>query len=147
MAFSPRETGLILAGAVGLSALAAWQYLWLPLQDRMGQAEAALQTVDALAIRVAQLQALDPAPAQIAPTEPLLDRVSRIADEHNLALRQLIPEQGGLRVRLENVPFDLALAWLEALTTMAAVAIDSAGLQRQPEPGKVSIQLLLRDAT
>jgi general secretion pathway protein M len=74
----------------------------------------------------------------------LMALVTRSAGESGLALQRFEPSgEDAIRVWLEQVPFSNVAGWLETLNTENGVEIDQASMDRQDEPGLVSVRLTL----
>jgi general secretion pathway protein M len=74
----------------------------------------------------------------------LMALVTRTAGESGLVLQRFEPSgDDAIRVWLEKVPFGQVAGWLETLNTMNGVQIDQASMDRQNEPGLVSVRLTL----
>ena len=61
----------------------------------------------------------------------------------SLSSSQATPDKG-LRIRLENVPFDALVAWLARLSQSHGVRVESAEIEAAGEPGLVNAGLLLK---
>ena len=74
----------------------------------------------------------------------LMALVTRTAGESGLALQRFEPSgDDSIRVWLENVPFSQVSGWLETLNTRNGVEIEQASMDRQSDPGVVSVRLTL----
>jgi general secretion pathway protein M len=74
----------------------------------------------------------------------LMALVTRSAGETGLALQRFEPSgDDSIRVWLEKVPFSQVSGWLETLSTDNGVEIEQASMDRQNEPGLVSVRLTL----
>jgi general secretion pathway protein M len=70
--------------------------------------------------------------------------VTRTAGESGLTLQRFEPSgDDAIRVWLEQVPFGQVASWLEMLNTDNGVEIEQASMDRQDEPGLVSVRLTL----
>lgn len=74
----------------------------------------------------------------------LMAVVTRSAGESRLALQRFEPSgEDSIRVWLEQVPFSQVAGWLETLREENGVEIEQASMDRQNEPGLVSVRLTL----
>lgn len=74
----------------------------------------------------------------------LMALVTRTAGESGLSLQRFEPSgDDAIRVWLEKVPFGQVASWLEILNTNNGVEIEQASMDRQNEPGLVSVRLTL----
>jgi general secretion pathway protein M len=70
--------------------------------------------------------------------------VTRTARESGLTLQRFEPSgDDSIRVWLEKVPFSQVSGWLETLNIDNGVEIEQASMDRQNEPGFVSVRLTL----
>ena len=74
----------------------------------------------------------------------LMALVTRTAGESGLALQRFEPSgEDAIRVWIDGVPFSQVASWLEMLGTNNGVEIEQASMDRQSEPGRVSVRLTL----
>ena len=74
----------------------------------------------------------------------LMALVTRSASESGLALQRFEPSgDDAIRLWLDQVPFSQVAGWLEKLHTDNGVEIEQASMDRQNEPGMVSVRLTL----
>lgn len=74
----------------------------------------------------------------------LMALVTRSASESGLALQRFEPSgDDAIRVWLDKVPFGQVAGWLETLNVNNGVEIEQASMDRQNEPGLVSVRLTL----
>lgn len=74
----------------------------------------------------------------------LMALVTRTAGESGLTLQRFEPSgDDAIRVWMEKVPFGQVASWLETLNTDNGVEIEQASMDRQNEPGLVSVRLTL----
>lgn len=74
----------------------------------------------------------------------LMALVTRSAGESGLTLQRFEPSgNNAIRVWLEKVPFGQVASWLEMLNIDNGVEIEQASMDRQNEPGLVSVRLTL----
>ncbi|WP_421842519.1 type II secretion system protein GspM [Marinobacter algicola] len=74
----------------------------------------------------------------------LMALVTRSASEAGLSLQRFEPSgEDAIRVWLEGAPFTEVASWLERLNTGHGVEIDQASMDRQNDPGIVSVRLTL----
>lgn len=74
----------------------------------------------------------------------LMALVTRSAGESGLSLQRFEPSgNDAIRVWLDGVPFGQVASWLEILNQDNGVEIEQASMDRQNEPGRVSVRLTL----
>ena len=74
----------------------------------------------------------------------LMALVTQTAGESGLSLQRFEPSgDDAIRVWLEKVPFGQVASWLEMLNIDNGVEIEQASMDRQNEPGLVSVRLTL----
>lgn len=74
----------------------------------------------------------------------LMALVTRTAGESGLSLQRFEPTgENAIRVWLEKAPFSEVAGWLETLSVENGVEIEQASMDRQSEPGLVSVRLTL----
>ncbi|MDI9245301.1 type II secretion system protein M [Marinobacter sp. CHS3-4] len=74
----------------------------------------------------------------------LMALVTRTAGDSGLALQRFEPSgDDAIRVWLDQVPFSQVAGWLEQLNIDNGVEIEQASMDRQDEPGMVSVRLTL----
>ncbi|MDL0433505.1 type II secretion system protein M [Marinobacter sp. TBZ242] len=74
----------------------------------------------------------------------LMSLVTRTASEAGLSLQRFEPSgNNAIRVWLEGAPFTEVASWLEQLNVGHGVQIDQASMDRQSDPGMVSVRLTL----
>lgn len=59
------------------------------------------------------------------------------------ALKQLSPNGGKVRVRLEGAGFDAMLQWLGELSEKQGIGVDTLNMERLPDPGRVNATVVL----
>jgi len=74
----------------------------------------------------------------------IVDRSARAAGLGDALTRNQPVGEDGIRVRLENAPFESVARWLETIDTTAGLAIESATFDRTAAVGRVNAGLVLR---
>ena len=123
----------------------------LPLNRNIAQARQRITTKqgDLAFIQEAtpQLAAAGPGTGEAATGESLVVLIDTSARESGIG-KSLSSSQAtadkGLRIRLENVPFDALVAWLARLTQSHGVRVESAEIEAAGEPGLVNAGLFLK---
>ncbi len=143
----------VLAIAVFLGVL--YFAIWRPVAGFHDQAVSARANAEEL---LAWMQANEPALDRLAASDgsssssanapedgrALMALVTRSAGESGLSLQRFEPSgSDAIRVWLEDVPFAEVAAWLEGLNSDHGVVIDQAAMDKQDEPGIVSVRLTL----
>ena len=123
----------------------------LPLNRNIAQARQRITTKqgDLAFIQEAtpQLAAAGPGSGEAATGESLVVLIDTSARESGIG-KSLSSSQAtadkGLRIRLENVPFDALVAWLARLTQSHGVRVETAEIEAAGEPGLVNAGLFLK---
>ena len=123
----------------------------LPLNRNIAQARQRITTKqgDLAFIQDAapQLAAAGPGTGEAATGESLVVLIDTSARESGIG-KSLSSSQAtadkGLRIRLENVPFDALVAWLARLSQSHGVRVETAEIEAAGEPGLVNAGLLLK---
>jgi general secretion pathway protein M len=123
----------------------------LPLNRNIAQARQRITTKqgDLAFIQEAtpQLAAAGPGTGEVATGESLVVLIDTSARESGIG-KSLSSSQAtadkGLRIRLENVPFDALVAWLARLTQSHGVRVETAEIEAAGEPGLVNAGLFLK---
>jgi general secretion pathway protein M len=151
---APRERLLVLvAGAFAIFALVYGLGLQ-PLYSARGRAAAEVEAQRSLLTDIEQVArrigpqgaASSPVPANGESLVVLIDRLTR---ERGLGtyLKRNQPEgAAGVRLRLENVPFDELTSWLAEVQMRHGLAATSASFDPSGEPGRVNSNLVLERA-
>lgn len=138
----------LLAGVLALFVL--YQALWHPLaaanQRLENQNAAAQKSLAAVTQMAAQLHALQQANTQAtsAQNENLTQLVDRTVAANNLRMSRFQPgSNGDVQVRLDNMPFDQVLRWLNELESAQAVTIRELVIAPGSATGLVSVSARL----
>jgi len=123
----------------------------LPLNRNIAQARQRIATKqgDLAFIQDAtpQLAAAGPGSGEAATGESLVVLIDSSARESGIG-KSLSSSQAtadkGLRIRLDNVPFDALVAWLARLSQSHGVRVESAEIEAAGETGHVNAGLLLK---
>jgi|TARA_Y100000589_G_scaffold233935_2_gene221346 general secretion pathway protein M len=150
-----RDQQALLVLAIALLLAVLYFAVWKPASDFHDQAE---QARDNAAGLLAWMQANRATIQQLAGasdnTGPSVDKpadgralmglVTRSAAEAGLTLQRFEPSgENAIRLWLEDVPFASVAAWLEQLRNDHGVVIDQAAMDRDEQPGTVSVRLTL----
>lgn len=137
---------VLLVGLVPLAVMfGLFQFAWVPLQQTRAAHLTDIAAYRLVSSAAARLQA-DPAPITVpAPTDPIATRVTQSAESAGLQLRRLEPDGTGLRVTLDEVPFQSIMLWMLDMEANFAVRVAAIELDRRPAPGAISARLLLED--
>ena len=145
-----RERRVVTLGAVAGVVLLLLAII-LPLNRSVAQARQRITTKqgDLAFIQNAtpQLAAAGPAAGDAATGESLVVLIDNSARESGIG-KSLSSSQAtadkGLRIRLENVPFDALVAWLARLSQSHGVRVETAEIEAAGEPGLVNAGLFLK---
>jgi general secretion pathway protein M len=143
----PREQRMVAFGGIALAILVLVGGILLPLQSAVSGANARNETKRAdlawMRANVAEIRASsnDTIPADSAdPPVVLVDRVGRAAGLTD-ALRGTQPSGNGVRVQLEDAPFDTVVSWLATLDQHYGLSIDSITIDRTVKPGLINASI------
>lgn len=149
---STRERNLVAAATALLGVAVLYFAVVLPVQTanhrraaRVEQKSADLAWMQSVAPQVRAAASAAGAPAAAA--ESLVVLVDRTAREAGLggSLGGQSPEgEQGLRIRLQEAPFDVVVGWLGVLQQQHGVVIDAASIDAAASPGLVNASLTLR---
>jgi len=145
-----RERRVVTLGAAAGVVLVLLAII-LPLNRNIAQARQRITTKqgDLAFIQQAtpQLAAAGPGSGEAATGESLVVLIDTSARESGIG-KSLSSSQAtadkGLRIRLENVPFDALVAWLARLTQSHGVRVETAEIEAAGEPGLVNAGLFLK---
>ena len=145
-----RERRVVTLGAAAGVVLVLLALI-LPLNRNIAQARQRITTKqgDLAFIQDAtpQLAAAGPGSGEAATGESLVVLIDTSARESGIG-KSLSSSQAtadkGLRIRLENVPFDALVAWLARLTQSHGVRVETAEIEAAGEPGLVNAGLFLK---
>lgn len=152
-----RDRQALTALFIALLVAVLYFAVWRPASDFRDQAEASREHAEQL---LAWMQANESsirrlggagatASAGVAVDKPangraLMALITRSASEAGLSLQRFEPSgENAVRVWLEAVPFVDVAAWLEQLDSRHGVIIDQATMDRDNQPGQVSVRLTL----
>jgi general secretion pathway protein M len=154
LALEKRERMFVVAGGVAALVMVIWGLVLAPVYSATAAAERRIET------KQATLSFLRNAAAEIAShggdaavARPdlsgqslvvVVDRSARQAGLGQALTRNQPVGDDGIRVRLDNAPFDALARWLAQLNVGAGLAIESASFDRTPEEGRVNASLVLR---
>jgi general secretion pathway protein M len=149
-ALSERERRFVTFGAIGAAVLMLIGVV-LPLYggvakaaQRVERKQADLAWMQSVAPQVASAPAAAVAPASQQSLIVVIDSSAREAGLGNALTSSEPSGNGGLRVRLEQAPFDVVVAWVARLSEQHAVRVESATIDRAGAPGVVNAGLVLR---
>jgi len=145
-----RERRMVTLGAAAGVVLLLLAII-LPLNRNIAQARQRITTKqgDLAFIQDAtpQLAAAGPGSGEAATGESLVVLIDSSARESGIG-KSLSSSQAtadkGLRIRLDNVPFDALVAWLARLSQSHGVRVESAEIEAAGETGHVNAGLLLK---
>jgi len=142
-----RRMALALAGLLGAALF--YLLVWSPVESGLARARARLVSAQAQLARVQEQAALvasvRAAPRVALPPNPAA-AVAQAADRHGLRgqLKGVDAEgANGVRVQIEDAPFQALMAWLVELQ-QTGLRAENATLERHANPGSVNARLLLR---
>lgn len=149
-----RERLFVSAGIVAVAIFLLWALLLNPLYGASAAVENRIEskrdTLLFLRNAAAELQAAGPSPVAAQADfsgqslVSIVDRSARRAGLGNSLTRNQPVGDDGIRVRLDNAPFDALARWLDALNAGSGLVIDSATFDRSAESGHVNASLVFR---
>lgn len=149
-----RERQVLTIGAVAVAAMLLWALVWKPLSDARS---ALIESNDRLAVELSTMRA---GAAQLSGAQRGDDVARARAGRSLLALADAGVREIGLgaglkriepdgeqrvRLRLEAVPFDPLIGWLETLTVQQGIRIAEMAATGTEYHGQVDVQLVLED--
>jgi general secretion pathway protein M len=145
-----RERRVVTLGAV-VGVVLLLLAIILPLNRNIAQARQRITTKQAdlafIQDATPQLAAAGPGAGAAATGESLVVLIDSSARESGIG-KSLSSSQAtadkGLRIRLDNVPFDALVAWLARLSQSHGVRVETAEIEAAGEPGLVNAGLLLK---
>ena len=151
---SPRERRAIIVG-IAAALFLTLLFTWMTLDRRVQRLETVVhdqktldQWMHLAAQQVAQLRgAQSPGQSRGAGGRSLLAVVDQTAKQSGLggAIKRVEPDkEDRVRVSLEQVAFDDMVRWLSSLRQSYAVNVDTVTIDRQPQPGLVNANLVLK---
>lgn len=152
-ALATRERLILIAGSALLVLILLWALVWQPLvgsvRERETEVAAQRENLRWMQTAAAELQQLRGSGAQAAAGlggRSLLGVADQSARSAGLGggLKRIEPEGDAVRVRLEGVPFDTVVAWLDGLAREAGVIAGSVTIERAGAPGLVNVRLTLQ---
>ena len=148
---APRERSLVLAATVFAVVALLYALGIRPLYTGRAQTVDQIQTQRTLLTDIEQVaRRFGPQSGKAAPlattAESLVVLIDRSTRERNLGtyLKRNQPEgANGVRLRLENAPFDELAEWLGEVQSRQGLAAVSASFDPSGEPGRVNSNLVL----
>lgn len=141
----------LLAVAVGVVLL--YVLLWKPVSDYREQAHNAADSAEQLLSYVQSEETLAREIAasgqsgqtrQLQPGSDFLTTVTNSAQKSGLPLSRFEPSgDDGIRLRLEQVPFNELSQWLDHMRSEYGIKVDQASIERSGEPGRVNARMVL----
>ena len=146
----PRERWIATLGAAVLAFALAYFALWAPIKrDLVKLQKAVPENRSKLALMRAQAQQVANMRGQAPRTSAsgnLLSTLEQSANAKGLrqAITRMEPEgNDGARLHFDEVSFNSLASWLAELQTQG-VRVDTATVQRRPQPGMVSARVAVR---
>lgn len=149
---APRERHLVTGGAVVVVLALVWALGIQPLLSAHRRAEADVESRQALLTDLEQalrrFGPLGPAPSSAVPggRQSLVVLVDRMTRERGLGayLKRNQPDGAtGVRLRLEDAPFDALVEWLLEAQTRHGLVVTSVSFDPSGQPGRVNTNLVL----
>jgi general secretion pathway protein M len=150
----PQERLLVYGAGVVLVLLLLYIILLHPfyasydkLRDGVQERRATLQWMQESALKVKQLKGASPGAGKGMGGRSLLSVTDGSARSSGLgaALKRVEPDgRTGVRVWLENAPFDSVVGWLAVMASRYGVAVDTATMERASTPGRINARLSLQ---
>jgi general secretion pathway protein M len=140
---TPRERRMLVALASTLALVLMIMAIYKPLADNRARAIADIHTYEVLA---AQLRIAGPELARLR----AIDRsaspatVTSSASSFGLAISRLEPQEGMIRVSLQEADFAKVIQWLVQLETATTLRVSQVRMDRGRGPGFVNAQITLK---
>ena len=140
---TPRERRLLIALAGTAAIILIIMGIYQPLRDARARAVADIQTHEVLS---SQLRVAGPELARLRGINRSASPgiVSSSASAFSLSLARVEPQQGLVRVTIENADFTKIIQWLVQLETTTTLRVSDIRLERQASPGMVNARIGLR---
>jgi len=104
-----------------------------------------LKNMQQYALEARQLRFSAGGAKRVANRDSLLVIIERTAKQKKLILRQIKPDSdNGVRLTLEDVPFDQMLNWLDLLEKQHGIRVSDISVERQKKTGQVNSRILLQ---
>jgi general secretion pathway protein M len=151
-----RERAFVSVGAALLVIFLLWGLVLAPLYaasartaDRVEAKRATLGFLRSAAAELAGAAHLSPAGPDLSGQSlvVIVDRSAREAGLGAALTRNQPVGEDGIRVRLDNAPFDALPHWLAALNASSGLGIESASFDRTADEGRVNASLVLRQGS
>jgi len=151
-----QEKRVFIGGAGLLGIMIVYLSVWEPLTSSYDSLKKSTTKYELLvlwmqekAAEVKQIQASSGSSIRRG-NQSILGVVDKTSKQFQLAetVKQVRPDgKNKARVRLENVPFDKLLSWLEALQQKQGIQLVSSSIEKQAEVGLVNARLVFEDTT
>lgn len=147
----PREQRVLGAGAIALALILIYVLIIDPvsseltrLRDSVATQQEELGWMRQAAVEVKSLMGTTPR-ASGRSGQSAMSAIDAAARKYGLgkALKQLSPNAGKVRVRLEGAGFDAMLQWLGELSEKQGIGVDTLTMERLPDPGLVNATVVL----
>jgi general secretion pathway protein M len=140
---TPRERRLLIALASTATLVLLIMAIYKPLADTRSRAMADIHTYEVLA---AQLRIAGPELARLR----AIDRsaspatVASSASSFGLTLSRIEPQEGFIRVSLQDADFTKVVQWLVQLESTSTLRVSQVRMDRRPTPGFINAQITLK---
>lgn len=149
---APRERLVVSVGAGIVGLVLFWSIVLAPLSsgvDRMStRIDGKRASLSWMQMASAEIRSAgDVSTAAGNPDQSLvvvIDRTARQSGIGETLTRNQPVGEDGIRVRLEDAPFDVVTQWLGTLQSSHGLALESATFERGPANGTVTVSLTLR---
>lgn len=147
----PRERHTVLGGGIVLALILLYGLVLDPFQQELSRLQKSVKTQTAelawmqqASAQVKHLRGNSPAAGRVA-GQSLMSVVDASARSTGLsgAIKQIKPEGQGVKVRLEQAPFDDMLRWLEHLNSKQGVNVTGLVMERLAQPGRINASVVL----
>lgn len=136
---------------VAFAIFLAYFALWVPAQSYMEDSQRLVEErAELLSLVQSSRSALARGSASSAATgtalnsQQLVSTVTNLAKRQKLSLKRFEPSgENKVKVWVEDVSFDVLVAWLSALETSVKVKVEQISVEKQDRPGVVSARLTL----
>ena len=151
---SPRERRTVVGGGAALILVVLYFGIWLPLTDKMDalgrsvmQKRQDVAWMRQAAAEVRQLKGTSAASSTASGSRSLLGVINQTARPllKGAVVKRVEEEQrDSVRVWIEQTAFDDLMRWLDLLERRHGVTISSLVIDRQDQPGRVNVRLIVR---
>ncbi|WP_448213682.1 type II secretion system protein GspM [Colwellia sp. MEBiC06753] len=142
-----REQQLVLAMAAVVLVFIGYQGIWQPINTSLEQAQQKLQRTESLLAYVnentAKVAALGSGAKKPFVNGSLSSIVNRAAQQYQVTIDRIQPQQDAVQVWVDEVPFEQLLRWLDNLDRQYGLTATSVDISEHDTVGIVKVRRLI----